>query len=324
MFGLFVPNRVIAMTRFRKIGFVIGASAGLTIGAAWADGLQSPQPARGVQLAQIFGESDDEKAARQQHEDSQDSLISGLNQKVNDLEDSVRRLTGQNEELGHRLDEANQHMIQMQKDFDYKICAMAAQQLGTTPDSSSGLSCNGGGQQQSAYGGPPMTPPSANEPDAGGAIHLAPPPGVLGTMPAGQAQPASPSTTSPDNRKQFDAAMNLLAKAQYDEASAAFRAFADANPQDDLTPQAVYWVGAIAYVQKDYPNAAHAFVEEIKKYPTSPRGPDSMLKLGLSLIAMDQKKEGCTTLAAIPGKYPDASKAVTDSAEAARKNAACH
>ena len=68
--------------------------------------------------------------------------------------------------------------------------------------------------------------------------------------------------------------MNLLAKAQYDEASAAFRAYADANPDDsDLSPQAIYWVGDIAYVQHDYPSAARAFAEQIKKYPDSSRSP---------------------------------------------------
>ena len=64
----------------------------------------------------------------------------------------------------------------------------------------------------------------------------------------------------------------MLAKAQYDEASAAFRAFADMQSQGhDLAPQAVYWVGDIAYVQQDYGTAARAFAEVIKKYPNKPR-----------------------------------------------------
>ena len=82
--------------------------------------------------------------------------------------------------------------------------------------------------------------------------------------------------------------MKLLAGTQYDEARGAFRAFADAYPNDELAPQAVYWVGDIAYVQKDYPAAPRAFAEEIKRYPESTRAPDSMLKLGQSLIAMGQ------------------------------------
>jgi tol-pal system protein YbgF len=115
----------------------------------------------------------------------------------------------------------------------------------------------------------------------------------------------------------------MLAKAQYDEARAAFRGFADTYPRDDLAPQAVYWVGDIAYVQKDYAGAARAFAEELKKYPASPRAPESMLKLGQSLIAMNQKREGCTALGALASRYPAASKSVADQAFSARKAAGC-
>ena len=116
--------------------------------------------------------------------------------------------------------------------------------------------------------------------------------------------------------------MKLLAKAQYDEARSAFRSFADGYPADELAPQAVYWLGDIAYIQKDYAAAARAFAEEIKKYPDSTRAPESMLKLGQSLIAMGNKQEGCTTLAALPTKYPSAQNVATRAATE-RKTAHC-
>jgi tol-pal system protein YbgF len=118
--------------------------------------------------------------------------------------------------------------------------------------------------------------------------------------------------------------MNLMSRAQYSEASAAFRAYADTNPGDsELAPQAIYWVGNISFIRQDYAPAARAFAEVIKKYPTSVRAPDSMLKLGQALIAAGQKKEGCTALAALPAKYPKASKSVLGQGADARK-AVCH
>jgi tol-pal system protein YbgF len=114
--------------------------------------------------------------------------------------------------------------------------------------------------------------------------------------------------------------MNLLAKAQYAEASAAFRAYADANPDDsDLSGQAIYWIGDIAFVQQDYPTAVTAFAEQIKKYPASSRSPDSMLKLGQSLLAEGQTSGGCTTLAALKTRYPQASASTLAAAAGARK-----
>lgn len=277
---------------------------------------RSPLADRPVQVAGLFGESDEEKAARLQKEQAQDSSIATLNQRVGDLEDTLRRLTGQMEQLDHRVSEFNDKIARMQKDFDYKLCTIAAQQLGATnaTGDQSGLPCNG---SQGA---------SAQSPDSqasmpGNPVHLAPPPGILGTLPQNAVPQGAQSL--PETHARFDAAMNLLARAQYDEARAAFRTFASSYPNDDLAPQALYWIGDIAYVQKDFVNAAQAFTEVLKKYPTSQRAPESMLKLGQSLLAMNQKKEGCLALGALAGKYPDATKTVTGQALATRRSAGC-
>jgi len=306
-----------------------------------------PRQSDYVRVAGLFGESDEEKAARLQHEADQDGQIATLNNKLRDLEDTVRNLTGQNEELSHRLGELNAKIDKQQKDFEYRLCAMAAQQLGaaTGEGDANAVPCPGGAGG-TAYNAPPPAQRAPSDDDElggtirdngrggtmdsggrdsggrdGGGRQLAPPPGVLGTLPAGNTAGAAPprGDATDDSRAQFSNAMNLLAKARYDEASAAFRAFADTHPRDDLAPQAVYWVADIAYVQKDYAGATRGFAEVIKKYPDSVRAPDSMLKLGQSLIAAGQKPEGCTALAALPDKYPKASKALLAQGADARK-----
>ena len=293
------------------------------------------QPSRSdyIRVAGLFGESDEEKAARLQHEADQDGQISTLNNKVRDLEDSVRNLTGQNEELQHRLSDLNAKIDKQQRDFEYRLCAMAAQQLGasTGEGDANAVPCPGGGGASATFTPPPPRPQQQAATEGSGgldagdgdAVVRGRAPGVLGTLPAGSSTagipPSRPVAGSDDARAQFSNAMNLLAKARYDEAAAAFRAFADTHPKDDLAPQAVYWVADIAYVQKDYPNATRGFAEVIKKYPDSARAPDAMLKLGQSLIAAGQKPEGCTALAALPAKYPKASRAVLDQGADARK-----
>jgi len=282
-----------------------------------------------LQVADFFGPSDDEKAAAAaaaQHEQTQDSNIATLNRRAGELEDSIRRLTGQIEVLNHRLDDMDQRIERVRKEFDYKLCGLSAQQLGANT-------------AQSDANAVPCTPPAAGadaSAPAPGVVRLAPPPGALGTLPANPPSPGDMQTPSapppsmpdqppagPDTHAQFQAAMDLLAKSQYDEARAAFRSFADTYPKDLLAAQALYWLGDIAYVQKDYPTAAHTFAEALKKYPQSARGPESMLKLGQSLIAMNQKQEGCTALAALSSRYPSASKTVTGQAEAVRKAGGC-
>jgi tol-pal system protein YbgF len=314
--------------------------------------------------AQLFGESDEEKAARQAHEDGQDSQISQLNGRVQQLEDRVRSLTeslssatGANETLAHQIQELRQKIDAQQKDFAYRLCMMSAQQLGAGGDDQ-GLNCGAAGTAPAANAGPPNYTPgtplppigSDNQsfngpPSTGAPQQLGRPPGTLGTLPMNSGPtnsgptnggPASagsangglrPTTVAPAAGRgtgQFDTAMNLLAKAQYAEASAAFRAYADANPDDsDLSPQSIYWIGDIAYVQHDYPGAARAFAEQIKKYPDSSRSPDSMLKLGQALLAQGQTSGGCTTLAALKTKYPNAPAATLAASAGAYKAASC-
>lgn len=286
-----------------------------------------------TRFAGLFGQSDEEKAAAEaarQHELAQDSNIQSLMQRVQDLENTITRLTGQNERLGHQVDQLRTALDRAQKDFDYRLCTMSAQQLGATDDTGGGgLNCGAVGQQSNAQ--PMSAPPPQSSGDT--TQQLAPPPGSLGTLSANDLNAPGrytrPATDAPrqlaniDSNSEYNSAMQLLARARYDEARSAFRAFADNHPDDMLTPQAVYWVGDIAYVQKDYPGAARSFAEQIKKYPQSDKAPDSMLKLGQSLIAMGQKQEGCTTLGAIKAKYPQAQDKILTQAKADRKAASC-
>lgn len=286
-----------------------------------------------VQTADLFGPSDAEKAAAAaavQHEQSQDANIATLNQRAGDIEDQIRKLTGQIEVLNHRLDEMDQRMDRMKKDFDYKLCTVSAQQLGAAGQANA-IPCGGAGAMPPAATMPPMQQQGDAMPPTG-VTHLAPPPGVLGTLsPQDAAATPQPVDTPPpatqlasnDTHAQYQAAMNLLAKQQYDAASASLQAFVAANPKAPEAGDAFYWIGSVAYLQKDYPSAAHAFAEVIKKYPTNPKGADSMLKLGQSFIAMNQKDEGCTALRALPARYPKATKMVLSQAEAVRKAGGC-
>jgi tol-pal system protein YbgF len=150
------------------------------------------------------------------------------------------------------------------------------------------------------------------------------PPANLGQIPANSPLPTPSSARPADPKSEFDAAMNLLARAQYDQASQAFRKFADDHPDEDKASDALYWTGDIAYsAKKDYPEAARDFAELLKKYPKAQRAPEGMLKLGLALFELGQMKEGCAALAALPAKYPDATAAVATRAKSERATNKC-
>jgi tol-pal system protein YbgF len=148
-------------------------------------------------------------------------------------------------------------------------------------------------------------------------------PGNLGTLPASQA-PAlatAPAVGTPDD--QYNAALNLLSTQQYGEAQTAFRSFAAANPKHKLAGTAQFFAADIDFVQKNYPAAAQGFTAVLRGYPSSPRAPDAMLKLGLSLLQAGDKKNGCLTLGAIKQKYPSANGEILNRAGRARLQGGC-
>lgn len=292
--------------------------------------------------AQLFGPNEEQRA----HEAQQDAELGNLSRqaqqaadRIQQLEDRVRSLTsslsqatGTNEELAHQIRQQNAKLDEMQKDFAYRLCTLSAQQLGATDT----LNCAAAGTAsavpsyappgQGMRPGDPLPPIDAVPPgnfDAAPAGPRGRPPGTLGTLPAGPA-PLSGSFAGPPpgNTAQYDAAMNLMSRAQYAEAAAAFRGYADANPDDsDLSPQAIYWVGNISFLRQDYAGAARSFAETLKKYPKSTRAPDAMFKLAQSFMAMGQKTEGCTTLGLIRNRYPNASPQTLGQAATLRKTA---
>ena len=284
----------------------------------------------------------------------QDARIKTLEDKVQGLTQSLSAATGSNEELNHQVQIQNDKIDKMQKDFAYRLCTLSAQQLGAGDS----MNCAAAGTQSA--GQPAMAPqpysqmrpgdalPPLGPSGVGGgstidatgnrggfnAVPDAPasnfsgrgrPPGTLGSLPAGPGDgaPLNGSMAGPPaNSAQYDQAMNLMGRAQYDEASALFRGYADGNPGDmDLAPQAIYWVANISFIHQDYAPAARTFAEVIKKYPKSPRAPDAMLKLAQSFMGMGQKSEGCTTLGLIKTKYPNASAQTLTQAANLRKTA---
>jgi|GEM_PF-872088 len=307
--------------------------------------------------AQLFGPSDEEKAREASQDQQLGDLTSQARQqadRIRDLEDKIRGLTsslsqstGTNEELQHQIQVQNDKIDRMQKDFAYRLCTLSAQQLGAGDSmncAAAGTGTSVAPQPYSQSGlrpGDPLPPIDAtgnNGPNQGGFTSAPPPassdrgrpPGNLGTLPMNSGPMNSGASGAPaqlngsyaGNTSQYDSAMNLMAKAQYSEASAAFRAYADANPDDtDLSPQAIYWVANMSFIHQDYAPAARTFAEVIKKYPKSQRAPDAMLKLAQSFMAMGQKTEGCTTLGLIKSKYPNASPATLSQAANLRKTA---
>jgi tol-pal system protein YbgF len=249
--------------------------------------------------------------------------------RVSDVENSLRDLRGQVEQLTYQVRQLTEQLDIARKEANYRLGALE----GGAPAGamSAPAAPPAAPSPRPGVGGPTVAPaPKPSAGSYGNPINLTPgtgsdaqgqKAGTLGSIPSDAVPDGAAGGLSP--RQQYDAAMDLLSRAQYAEAQTAFRGFVAANPADDLAGPAQYWVGDISFTQKDYAGAAKSFAELLKRYSKTARAPDAMLKLGLSLLELGQKKEGCTTLGAIKSKYPNANKAVLDRAAKRATDSQC-
>ncbi len=107
----------------------------------------------------------------------------------------------------------------------------------------------------------------------------------------------------------YKSANESLLRRQFGEAEAGFRSFLAKYPEHSLAGSAQYWLGETFYVQGDSKQAAQNFLQAYKTYPKSRRAPDSLLKLGMALNKMGQKDQACAALNSVGTEFPRAVEA---------------
>jgi len=123
-------------------------------------------------------------------------------------------------------------------------------------------------------------------------------------------------------KKKYENAIKLLWASKFEEAERELQNLKKIKP-DDLMPNIQYWLGEVYYAQKNFQNAIIAFGEGLEKYPESIKGPDNLLKLGLSFSNLKKKDEACNVLFELEIKYKDAPKNVQERALSEIKKLEC-
>src|SRR5437588_524211 len=222
---------------------------------------------------------------------------SELVMRLNRLENEVRQLTGQVEQLQYR----NQQLEQLRY-----LGAPGGRQAGAPLDI-------GRMSGEAAY--PPPRGPVRQIP---GALPAPPPRNPSGT--GAQQMVMAPSDTPKD---EYDLAYGYVLRKDYALAEEGLRAFLKKHPSDRLVADANYWLGESLFQRQRYREAAESFLTVSTKFETAGKAPDSLLRLGQSLAALNEKQAACATLAEIPRKYPKAPANVKQTAEREQKRVGC-
>jgi len=127
--------------------------------------------------------------------------------------------------------------------------------------------------------------------------------------------------TSPEEQYKF--AVSFIKVGDYETAELALREFIDNNPNHQLAGNAQYWYGETFRVRQLYQDAATAYLDGYQKYPKSNKAPVNLLKLGVMLVQIGEKEQGCSMILGIKTQYPKANQSVIQKAEYEKKKFNC-
>ena len=123
--------------------------------------------------------------------------------------------------------------------------------------------------------------------------------------------------------KQYEFATSFLKVGDYNTAERAFNEFVILNPEHNLAGNAQYWYAETFRIRQLYTDAASAYLEGYQKYPKSNKGPINLLKLGVSLVQIGEKDQGCLMITGVKEQYPDANQSVLQKAKYEEKKFEC-
>jgi len=123
--------------------------------------------------------------------------------------------------------------------------------------------------------------------------------------------------------EQYEFATSFLKVGDYNMAERAFREFVDSNPDHNLAGNAQYWYAETFRIRQLFTDAASAYLEGYQKYPKSQKAPINLLKLGVSLVQIGEKDQGCLMISGVEKEYPKANQSVLQKAKYEEKKFEC-
>jgi len=123
--------------------------------------------------------------------------------------------------------------------------------------------------------------------------------------------------------EQYEFATSFLKVGDYSTAERAFREFVLSNSDHELAGSAQYWYAETFRIRQLYTDAASAYLEGYQKYPKGKKAPINLLKLGVSMVQIGEKDQGCKMINGVELQYPNANQSVIQKAKYESKKFEC-
>ncbi|MGD9169144.1 MAG: tol-pal system protein YbgF [Candidatus Thiodiazotropha sp.] len=211
----------------------------------------------------------------------QNQSLADLVLQIQQLRQEVQQLRGDLEEQKHNMNAMSKRQRDLYLDIDQRLSGFQPGSVAASVPQSINQ---------------PITPAPASVPVGQPVMATTQPPlGAPGVV------------TPPDPQREsaaYQQAFNLLKQGRYGESISAFANFLRDYPGGEYEDNAQYWLAEASYVNRDFDTALGEFIKIPKKYPTSPKIPGAMLKMGYIYYEKKNWAESRNILNELINNYP--------------------
>ena len=246
--------------------------------------------------------------------------------KLSEVEDQFRQLTNKFEEINFKLDKLSNRLSKIQADNQIRFqdieTAMNSgegiTQLTSKPKTDSNEILPGSSQPQDLGS---ISYKDTETSETSQQIQSIDTTGSVVTETFQAEEKILPQDLTP--KQQYELATSFLKVGDYTTAERAFREFVLSNSEHELAGSAQYWYAETFRIRQLYTDAASAYLEGYQKYPKGKKAPINLLKLGVSMVQIGEKDQGCKMINGVEIQYPKANQSVIQKAKYESKKFEC-
>ena len=235
--------------------------------------------------------------------------------KLNEIEDQFRELTNKFEEVNFKLDKLSTRVTKIQSDTQLRFSDLEGEGINTIKEKKVALP--GSAKPQDFGAAPGYQTTNLPKEQSINSVESAQ------TVIAEEAEKRESLLPNKPAEEQYEFAVSFMKIGDYETAEFALKEFIDKNKDHDLAGSAQYWYGETFRIRQLYSDAATAYLDGYQNYPKSKKAPDNLLKLGITMVELGEKDQGCKMISGLKKEYPKASKSVLQKAQYEQKKFKC-
>ena len=239
--------------------------------------------------------------------------------KLSELEEQFKMLTNNFEEINFKLDKLSNRITKVQTDNQMRFQDLESSTVKSTKKQKK---LPGSGEAQD-LGKTLEIEAGESETASAEKIQVTQSIESIGTVVTETPERTEKLLPDSSPEKQYEFAVSFIKVGDYETAELALREFVDNNSEHRLAGNAQYWYGETFRVRQLYQDAATAYLNGYQKYPKSSKAPVNLLKLGVMLVQIGEKEQGCSMILGVKDQYPKAKQSVIQKAEYEKKKFNC-